>query len=615
MIKNKAFNNFALNNQDVLAALILIVSVFLTYYVVISNTFGVLDDWVFLHDALTKQNQTLPLLIGAGRPLNAFLINKGFQAVANIEGLAKLRFITVIGILLLGLFLYKFARLQQIDYVTSFLIGIGIIFLPSFQVYVSWAQHFTTPYAGLLALFSAFILTPACRMRDRSRAIAVILSAILLFTSLLIYQPIGMLYWTGVFISFVATLDVNDKLDKKIFVRIFDILASFSIALASSFVVFKYGQSLYPSDASRYNLVANYYEKVAWFISELLANAGALHALESRRIVQWVSLIVVLLVLLFLGKVRGLYFVTKLIFLVLAAVFLSSVPNLATGENWASYRSIGAVAACVYVSVLIIVRFLVIHIGEGQIFNNFKDTGLTFFSYFIFLFCLCLALHVQSSVIKGFVMPNVIELNNLAAFLRVQDFTTSHEHIILVKSSSWSDSSSKVLLYDEFGMHSSVRDYYSMSIVQTAIRNLGYCPDAKVRLYSGDAMLKNDNPDIKSIIVDFSRLVASEKFQSIGQEMENLNTDRVFPSNISDLNWTAGIWTNTETPGYYSFTYKRRYGDIGLKAGDYLKFERSGLRKIIKVDVNLTYCNILVDGAPLLIGDGFPHSVFIHTKE
>lgn len=595
-------------NVDALAVLTIFSSVFLTYSVVLFNTFGVLDDWYFLHNAIAGQAGTVPLLIGAGRPLNAFIFDMGFSAAGSIEGLTYLRLISIIGISFLGFFLYKFAKAQRLDFVTSLLIAIGVVLLPSFHVYASWAQHFTTPYAGILAILSAFVLTPGCRIRDRSRILAVAFSAAILLVSLLIYQPLAMLFWTGIFISMVAALDSSEKWS---FARLFDVLIAFSIAMVVAFVVFKIGQLQYPSDSSRYGLVADIYGKLTWFFSEPLANAISLYAVPRSSAVGWLVFAVFLIAFLLLGRFRGLKFTAKLALMVAFSLLFSYVPNLATAENWASYRSIGALAASLYVSLLLVVRFPVKYFIENRASKKYISS--------VFVVPLCLVFCVfaifsslaQSSVNKGFVLPNVIELNNLASFLKEQNFASLNEQSILVKTSSWRDSSAAVLLYDEFGMHSSLRDYYSLVMVKTVLRSMGLGLGAKVLPYSDGVLAGEGLVNNKIVIIDFPKLVTNERFRTNFLDWKSVDLERVYPPNISDKNWTAGLWASTESPGFYSFTYKRRYGDKGLNVGDVLVFERSGLRTITKIDVGGDYINVLVDGAPLVPGDGFPRPVRI----
>lgn len=490
--------NLTSKNVDALAALAIFSSVFLTYSAVIFNTFGVLDDWFFLSNAITGQAGTVPLLIGAGRPLNAFIYEIGFSAAGSIEGLSILRLITIIGISFLGFFLYKFSRAQHIDFATSLLIAIGTVLLPSFHVYASWAQHFTTPYAGILAIFSAFILTPGCRIRDRSRALAIALSAAALITSLLIYQPIAMLFWTGILISLIADLESNNKWN---FVRLLDALIAFSIAMIVAFIIFKIGQAQYPTNSSRYGLVNDIPEKLTWFISDPLKNAISLYAAPRNSAVQWLVLTTALTAFLFLAKFRGLKFTAKLASAVTLVLFLSYIPNLATAENWGTYRSIGALAVSFYASLLLVIRFPIRHILQNGISRKYGGSAVMVPLCFLVGTFVVLSSLTQFNVSRGFVLPNVTELNNLASFLKEQNLTSPPGQSILVKTSSWKDSSASVLLYDEFGMHSSLQDYYSLLMVKTVLRSMGLGPDTKVLPYSDKTSTEEGLGNNKVVIV------------------------------------------------------------------------------------------------------------------
>src|ERR1700722_5872066 len=96
-------------SQGLSAALILAAVVLATYSMVLSNTFGIMDDYNFLYNAIMGSNGTLTLLIAAGRPLNGVLVERGFRSAGSIERLAILRSITLVGIWVLGCGLYFFS--------------------------------------------------------------------------------------------------------------------------------------------------------------------------------------------------------------------------------------------------------------------------------------------------------------------------------------------------------------------------------------------------------------------------------------------------------------------------------------------------------------------------
>ena len=239
-----------------------------------------------------------------------------------------------------------FSRVHCVGFISSLAIACGIVLLPSFQVYASWAQHFTTPFAGAIALLSAFILTPVCTLRERSRVLAIFLSALLLLISILIYQPIAMLFCTGVLISMISKPDTSTAWKQS---RVFDAVAVFVMAMLLGLLVFKIGQYFYPSGSSRYGLVQNIHEKLSWFFSEPIANALSLYSVPANTIPQFVVTLTLLLGASLFIKNRGANNILPIFIYGFFCVLGSYTPNLATAENWASYRSIGALGASVVV--------------------------------------------------------------------------------------------------------------------------------------------------------------------------------------------------------------------------------------------------------------------------
>ena len=131
-----------------LAAGLLAIVVTFAYGVVLSATFGVADDYLFLQQAQAGSRHTLFLHIGAGRPLNGLLLDLAFRLAGTVEGFTALRGVTLVGIWLLGVGLYSFAARHRLGHASALAIACGTVLLPSFQVYAAWAQHCSTPLAG-----------------------------------------------------------------------------------------------------------------------------------------------------------------------------------------------------------------------------------------------------------------------------------------------------------------------------------------------------------------------------------------------------------------------------------------------------------------------------------
>jgi len=493
-------------SQGLSASLVIAAVVLGAYSIVLSSNFGVLDDYTFLYNAITGSNHTLTLLISAGRPLNAILLDLGFHLAGSIENLAILRAITLVGIWLLGCCLYLFSRLHCVSFLSSLAIACGIVLLPSFQVYASWAQHFTTPIAGAFALLSAFILMPACTIRERSRGLAILLSVLLLVIAILIYQPMAMLFCTGILISALSKPDTFS--DWKLS-RVIDAAAAYVTAMVLALIIFKVGQSIYPSESSRYGLVQNVVEKLIWFFSEPIKNALSLYIVPFSITMQFVSVITALIGFLFLIKKYGIKAISIIFITVILCVFGSYAPNLATAENWASYRSIGGLGATIVVTLVLLVSQPIYYIQKRYSTSTFIDLSSKYFWFVLAIILIILVARVQSNVQNSFVLPNVTELNNLASYLKDVNPQSIEKVTVIIRPSSWSDSAARPMAYDEFGMPSSVRPYYAKSIVEIVLRSMNKIPN-KIIMAAGDSTTNQQVEHAETLVIDFPSLVTSQ---------------------------------------------------------------------------------------------------------
>jgi hypothetical protein len=498
-------------SQGLSASLIIASVVLSAYSIVLSSNYGLLDDYTLLNSAVKGSNDTLALPIGSGRPLDAGLIYLGFHLAGSIENLAVLRAITLVGIWLLGCGLYFFSRLHCARFISSLAIACGIILLPSFQVYASWATLFATPFAGSIALSSAFILTPACAMHERSRVLAFFLSVLLLLTAVLIYQPIAMLFCTGILIS-VFSKPSGILSDWKPS-RIIDAATAFLAALFLGFIIFKVGHYIYPSGALRYNLVPNIYSKLTWVFSEPIANALSLYSVPRNATAQFAIILAVSIGSLFLCKKYSLKTGSRVILYGILCLIGSYAPSLVTAENWASYRSTSALSASVF-ALLVILAFESIDFIQRKYSNNvFLRLSDKHFWLVPAIVLVIVTSWAQSNVLNGFVLPNVTELNNLASLLHDGKRLKLQNVTVIIRPSSWTDSAAKPLAYDEFGMPSSIHDYYAKAIVELALRSANLIPKAII-VTSGDAITNQQSDGDENLVIDFPRLVTSQRFKT-----------------------------------------------------------------------------------------------------
>jgi hypothetical protein len=222
-----------LNGTVRCAPLLLLVALVMVTYSV--------DDYSFLQNGIAGSNTTFKLLVSAGRPTNAWFLDAGFAAAGSIEGLAVLRLVTLLGISMLGCTLYLFSRRHGLSRVASASIAAGVALLPSFQVYAVWAQHFTTPFAGVLAVMAAYVLSPIRTADGRVGLRPFVLATLLLTAAVLTYQPTGMLFCTALLI---ALLSSSEPLQRWTGRALLTVATSFALALMFGYIALKIGQGL-----------------------------------------------------------------------------------------------------------------------------------------------------------------------------------------------------------------------------------------------------------------------------------------------------------------------------------------------------------------------------------
>jgi hypothetical protein len=373
------------------------------------------------------------------------------------------------------------------------------------------------------------------------------------------------------------------------------------------YAVFKLGQQLHPSGFSRYGLTIDVLGKIKWFISEPVQNAFSLYAVPAKHhLGVWVAITIVVGAAFAHLRPRS----GSLLFTTAAALFCligSYAPNLVSAENWASYRSTGALGASVLVLFVMSFRQPYLYFKEafGLLFINSRANP--YLPVLPALALVALTAFTQSNVLNGLVLPNVAELDNVASVLADAEHQGSLAGNISIKPSSWADSAARPRIYDEFGIQSSFNEPYARAIVEIVLRETNSRAGAVVG-YASPAGASQPPENRSTLLIDFPRLASSQKFRGFATTPLNAGPGAIFPLDITDDNWTKGIWSNKGHPGY-SFVYRAGYGDPQLRTGDQLRFRRSGVRSVLRVDVSGDFVNVLVDGPPLSPEDGHPEPV------
>jgi hypothetical protein len=592
--------------EGIAAMWVVAATLLVAYGVVLTSSFGVLDDYSFLWEGISGRQSTYGLLVSAGRPLNGLLLDYGFRMVGSVEGLTVLRALTLSGILLFGGALYFVARASRLGVHFAIAIACGAVLLPAFQVYVAWAQHFTTPYAGLLAVLGGALLMPSSRLYARSRVAAFVAATFLLVISILIYQPIAMVFSAVILMSMI-TAESSDEW-RWGGERIIAAIGAIGAAMAIGFLVFKLARQGSVDNSARYGLVTDFSGKLTWFFSDPFPHAFSLFDLQGAS--AGIVISIVLVGLLAFWYRCGLKSFLRISLMGCLAVVGSYLPNLATAENWGAYRTTGALALLALVLFVMMVREILGAIGGFMPKVAEHPLAQTLGAVALGLLLLITAFRTEESVLKGFVLPNVVELDNLASLLRAQAKGSKNVDFVVVRPSSWMDSQAKFKAYDEFGMHSSISESYALNVVRVAVEGIGLFPRARIVGQAEFERISGGQVE-SAVIIDFSKLVSSQAFRSNQSVLHRHKANEIGLEDVNDQNWQAGVWCNQADPSAWSFFYKPFGRGGGLKIGQRLEFFHSGSRQVVRLECGGDYCNVLVDGKPLDVKDGYPNLVKI----
>lgn len=422
----------------------IIALILLTYAPVLWGNYAFLDDYVFLRAAQQGSWSGFVPVLGAGRPVAAVLLSWGFSMGPSIDHLWILRAFTIGGLGLAAVCTFRAFCLAGHPQFLSAAIGTTMFLLPSFQVYASWAQYFVTgPTICLayLAFSCAFKARSVFIIRDKLlRTAAAIL---LLGISAAIYQPLAMCYWL-----YLAIALTGPGIDQRALKQKLPFLASVGAAgAASGYLIFRVCQMFYPSTNARFSLTTQFQAKLSWFFSEALRRVAGLNLLNSGGAVS---------LLLGATVVIGVWFYCQnvlkagrqtLLFLG-CCVLLASAPNLLTGENWASSRSLGGLTM-----IWTLFGFLAVcgftHLRPADA----RPLAAGIMSFWL----LTSAVLASRNTTELFVLPQERELSFIKAGLAAPEFTPGKRLVFV--GGHWSILASPLVLYDEFGLASTAVSY------------------------------------------------------------------------------------------------------------------------------------------------------------
>jgi hypothetical protein len=439
-------------------------SVFLLCYAsVLFTSYGFIDDYPFLASALRGES-SFGQIIAGGRPSYAVLLQLFFSSVRDVGDLRYARLFGVVGMAWLAVYFYRTLVGQRWNPIESLLVSLLVFTLPTFQVYAAWTTVSFHVYAALAAGGAFVSLDRAFTIpREGARWGFALAALFLQLLAITIHQSAAMFFWV-----FAAVhLGKPEMLFRDVRHRLGWYSAFMGMSLLCGFAIHKLGVAFYgPSGLpqGRLTVTVDWWGKIVWFLREPLMTAlGGFWLFPPVE----VSLSIALMI----GGGLGLYFhggVTERLRRGLILLFLlplSYLPNLAVAENWASYRTLPALAA-----LLVVYGFFALQ-GYHRFLRRFFPLP---FALVTLSGCTLVATSLAAyNVTTRFAIPQFRELEFIRMHLERADlWHVSGIFIIGLLSQQWQSTLAPIVHYDEFDLPSSARDWAPRPMVFAMLREV-----------------------------------------------------------------------------------------------------------------------------------------------
>lgn len=427
---------------------------FVAYAPALSDRYGFRDDYSTLRESQDDLRTTLNFCASQGRPLYGFFLARVCSLVEEVDNLGYLRALGV-GLASAVALLLTWALHRRIGLQAELAAGIGLLvaLLPSAQVKVAWAICGPHIFGAVFGL-SAFLLADAPAQKKLWSTLGAV---ILVMSGALFYQSDVMLYLVPVV---AAGIYYEGRHDARWALRHGLILFG---GLALAFVVIKllFAAGIFlPS--KRVSLEAAPLSKMAWYTQHNLQEALGLFVLRDvagRTASGW-TLVVSFSVGFIVwggrcawrrGRAPGVIWLGALVL----GLFLAGSVTLIASERWATYRTLWALAAVVW---LLVLRPLLI----------FPQWLRRLFLVTLVLVATgCATWHIRYL----FAEPQAAELAIIEeAAVRVAALKSPRVLLILEKAG---ESRAPLRWLDEFGSNSSDCEWSPKEMLRVALRSQG----------------------------------------------------------------------------------------------------------------------------------------------
>lgn len=428
------------------------------------------DDYSLLYNA--GDPGTLNFCISSGRPIYGILMKWLFSKFYYISDLKYARMISLFGIVLFSMLLYRAYILAGWKRIEGGSASVIMCLMPAFGLYAAWATTFPIVYGAALAFIAGELCLKSFdwfRLGDRQLKASIMMlgSTVLLIISLMIYQPIAPSFWLFIAIALFRPLKNSDNLFRK---SIYCFVI-FTISLMAYYILYK--ATIWPftvEPSGRSGLTNNFLEKIHWFVKNPFCDALSLFSILQEKVVISITMAVVSIIII-VGMFRRIWrnkqqrwqFILILSFL----IPLSYLPNLASIESWSAFRTQGVLGSLVVFYFLLSLK----DIFRSRVARVIMPCLLAAFS-----------LMAYKNVTYGLVEPQKKELELIRHALQ-EPLSQQQKEIIFIRP-HWKDALAPKLRYDEYGLSSTYASWVPKSLINLIAREYKGAAFLPIKVYN-----------------------------------------------------------------------------------------------------------------------------------
>jgi hypothetical protein len=461
-----------------------------------TTSFGFLDDYAVLTGWQTDPTGTYYLYLISGRPVDGLISMGFFSFVHSIDQLVLIRIFSVLCLALVSTL--GFVALRRLDYqrLAAWTFAVGMLWLPSTQVFASWAIQSGAPVALLLALLAAIRVSHNLDLvvgegtRWMVRITRLLPAALLLSVAVCTYQPAAMLFWSVACLLLLAPAR-RPWPTRKLLAGVVPVGVVGAVSCAVGYLAERAGNAWVGTSITRGELVTDLSGKVHYLISSAAPRVFDPWTLVIHpHLALATALCLAVLVPLAIGGTVARRLIG--IALVMVALPLSYLPSILTAENWPSARSLSGAYVVPLAALTLIVQGLPSLARANVALRAVAALAIG-----------VVAVHAgYKGVTDYFVKPEHKEL--ALARSQVRPRLSGVTSPVVVVQSDWTETLAPGVSLDEFGLPSTVASWVPVPFTQLLAREVTgrWLPNVKLVQRSDLRLVPRT-----TLIVDYGHLL------------------------------------------------------------------------------------------------------------